>query len=356
MNLVFIGVLSGATALFWWLSGYDTRITGEDHASDVRRRALRTGISLLLVVAALVGGLIFTPALLLLAPIWAGCASELFTRGFHEIVDAQDNREIDLKEDTRDLDALAALVQNGRNDEAIELCQKLRKSGQISTLAIEAVLFRLYTRMMADDSIQAFPALAEIQRLRAQGNSAAAASRLESILQIDPGNLREKFRLMQIYARDLKRPDLADALVRDLEQQPQVPPGFADYARRSIQEWSGMAPKRETTTEGIETLLVNRTASKQGERHAVPANASIDELLAAGHLATAIELLERQIKEQPASFDLWLKLAEAHGVNCRNLSRAGKIVGQIEANAAFNQEQVQLAKSKLKEWRGPERP
>jgi len=108
---------------------------------------------------------------------------------------------------------------------------------------------------------------------------------------------------------------------------------------------------REKTTEGIESLLVNRRDSKFPEKAADLGEVAVDELLAGGNLATAVEMLENQIKAQSDNFNLWLKLAEAHGVYCRNLNLAGKVIGRIEANPRFTAEQIQLAKSKLKGWR-----
>jgi hypothetical protein len=352
MNLVFIGILAGAAALSWWLSGYDTMVTGENRAADCRRRAIRCGVTLLLMAAGLASRWLFIAVIVPLAVIWAGCLSELFTRGFHRLVDPTDTREFDPKQTARDLDKLAGLVQNGRNDEAIEWCKKLRETGDASTVAIETVLFQLYRRMFAGEDLHASPPLAEAQQLRAQGNPGESASQLESLLQKEPENLRAAFLLMRIYAQDLERPDKAEALLRTLGQRPHVPPVFVEYARRSLLEGSGVVPPQEKTTEGVESLLVDRPDSNRPETVADPGKASVDELLAGGHLATAIELLESQIKDQPESFNLWLKLAEAHGVYCRNLNRAGRIIGQIEANPAFTPEQIQLAKSKLREWRG----
>lgn len=351
MNLVFIGILAGTAALSWWLSGYDTLVTGQDRAADFRRRTIRCGATLLLMAAGLASPWIFIAVTVLIAVIWAGCLSELFARGFHRLVDSEDKRQFDPKQTERDLDKLAELVQRGRNDEAIAWCKKLKESGEASTLAIETVLFQLYSGMFAGDGARASPPLAEAQRLRAQGNPGEAAAKLDSLLQKEPDNLRAAFLLMRNYAENLGRPDKADALLRTLGQRPHIPPVFVEYARRSIQEWSGLAPRQEKRTEGIESLLVDCRDSEGPEKAADPAKASVDELLASGYLATAIEILESQIKDQPESFDLWLKLGEAHGVYCRNLQSAAKIIGRIEANPAFTQEQIQLAKSKLREWR-----
>jgi len=352
MNLFLVGAMACIAAFSWWLSGYDSMVTGEDKASDLRRRAIRCGATLLLVAAGSTNPLLLLAAIVLIAVIWTGCLSELSARGFHRLVDPEDTRTFDANQTTRDLDTLAALVQRGRNDEAIELCKKLRESPETSTLAIETVMFQLYSRMFDGDSVGASPPVAEARRMRAQGNVANAASLLESLLQKEPENLRAAFLLMRVYAGDMQRPDRADALLRTLAQQPHVPPVFVEYARRCIHEWSGMASPRTQTAEGIESLLVNRADSRSAEQAGAADGASVDELLAGGHLATAVELLESQLKDQPDNLSLWLKLAEAHGVYCRNLHRAAKIIGRIEANPAFTKEQVQLAKSKLKEWRG----
>ena len=103
-----------------------------------------------------------------------------------------------------------------------------------------------------------------------------------------------------------------------------------EFARRSIEEWS-RPPAKEVAVEA------------QPE--------SLDELLAKGYFGTAIEILEQKTAEQPANFDLWLKLAEVHAHYCSNIKRAEKIVQQITTNLAFSPEQTQLAGAKLKEWR-----
>jgi protein involved in temperature-dependent protein secretion len=78
---------------------------------------------------------------------------------------------------------------------------------------------------------------------------------------------------------------------------------------------------------------------------------SIEELMAQRHFGSAIEMLERQIKAQPLDFAAQLKLAEVHAVNCYNLPRAEKIIHQMEACANFTPQQIESARSKLKEWR-----
>ena len=79
---------------------------------------------------------------------------------------------------------------------------------------------------------------------------------------------------------------------------------------------------------------------------------SIDELLARGYSGTAIEILDRKIKEAPGDFDLWMKLVEAHAVYFRDKYTAQKLVQKIERDPAFSSDQIQTAKTKLTEWLG----
>ena len=48
-------VLAFATSVSWWLSGYDSRVTGENETQDRLRRGIRCGVTLLLVEPAFWG-------------------------------------------------------------------------------------------------------------------------------------------------------------------------------------------------------------------------------------------------------------------------------------------------------------
>jgi hypothetical protein len=258
MNLFLISVFSGTAALGWWLSGYDVLVTGENRTSDFCRRATRCGMTLLLVGAAFMSSWILVGVIVLLAIIWADCLSELFLRGLQRLTNSEATSELDQKLIEHELDRLAMLVQNGWHDKAIALCMKLRESGEASTLTIETVLFQIYSRMFSGEGVHALPALLEAQRLRAQAKPAEAAFKLESCLGKEPYNLRALFLLIQIYAQDLRRLDKADALLWNLTQQPQMPPAFLEHVRRFIQEWCEVVPRRELTSEGIESLVFCR--------------------------------------------------------------------------------------------------
>ena len=333
-----IVVLVFAALVSWWLSGYDSRLTGENEKADHTRRGIRCGITLVLVETAFfglwrywqyddrAGGMLYLMASLPLAIIWCGCITELFARGFHWLIDPEDHREFDPKKSVRDLDTIASLIKNGRKEEAIQLCQTLKDSGDASVLAMEVMLEHLGV----PQSVQKPKPLIQAYRLREEGKFKEAELILNSLLLENPSNVDAALMLMRLYAQDMHRSDKAMEILRSLEQQPYISPSHVEFARRSIHEWSQEKPKLEQVATPPE---------------------SIDELLACGYFGTAIEILEEKIKEQPQNFDLWIKLAEAHGRYCGNLKLAEKIVQRIEANPVFNPEQIQTAKTKLTEWR-----
>jgi tetratricopeptide (TPR) repeat protein len=334
-----IVVLVLAAIVFWWLSGYDAKVTGENEREDFVRRAVRCGLSLFLVELAFLnlwrywrtgdqasgfGYLMFS---LPLALLWCGCLSELAAQIFHELVDPQDRRRFDPHKSRRDLDMLNTLIKSGRKEEAIQLCQVLKESGDVSVSTLETMLERLGVK---PENVSLPKPLAEASRLRSEGKFNEAEAILNSLLTENPANTQAALLLVRLYAQDMHRADKASEVLRAIEQQPNVARAHVEFARRSIHEWS-------------------HPQAKKAAAERLPE--SIDELLAGRYFGTAIEILERKIKEQPADFDSWLKLAETHGRYCGNISRAEKIVRQIENNPAFSLEQIQLAGTKLAEWR-----
>lgn len=344
-------LIAAAAALAWWLSGYDSRLTGENKRDDLVRRGWRCAWTLVF----LAFGWLVPPLIIFMfvaiAVLWASCVSELFARGFHVFVDHPDDREFDPKQATRELDRLTTLVRAGRNEEAMKLSRDLLAVPGVSAATVETLLFGLYHEQFGDHRIVRIASLAEAMRLRSERHFEEAIAWLESLLKKDPANLGAALLLMQIHTQDLAHPDRALALIHSLERERHLPPGFADYARRCIGAWSGAAPVVAKTKEGIESLLVDRPATTPQPAVNVH-SASVDELLAAGHLATAIEILEQRIRTQPDDFASWLKLAEAHGAYRRHPGRAAKIVAQIGNNPAFTPGQIELAKARLREWSG----
>ena len=352
-------------AAAWWLSGYDTKLTGEDKASDRLRRGVRCGITVLLVEVAFsslmrwwlyrdqTSGFVYVAIALPLGITWASCLSEFCACGFQWLVFPEDHREADLGESRRGLDRIARLIQEGRKEEAIDLCQQLRASGSASDLALKAMLSRLGVEPSAvgGNGAKKTKPLAEADRLRTQGNLTQAEATLSNLLKKEPSNQAAALMLMRLYAEDMHRHDLAEAELRRIMNQRHIPPAFIEYARRSIAEWSVPRAGTEDQVDTVESLLLSCSAGETPSPTAPPASVSVDELIANGCLGTAIERLEEELKEQPNDFDLWLKLAEAQGVHCGNLSRAGKIVERLKANPAFTPEQVQQVQARLKEWK-----
>jgi tetratricopeptide (TPR) repeat protein len=325
-------LLSVAAAIAWWLSGYDSRLTGENEKADLLRRGIRCGLTLFLleIFFGLPYSIASAPPMFLiaglLALIWTGCVTELGARGFHRLVDPEDKREFDPNQSARNMDMVASLLKSGRHEEAAQLCAALKKSGDANILVLETLLAR--SGIQFENDRRPKP-LTEAYRLRSEGKFDEAAAVLNSMLAENPSNVDAALMLMRLYVQDFHRSDKAAEVLRALEKQPHIPAGPIDYARRSIQDWG--RPKRAP-----EVVVLPE---------------SVDELLACGYLGTAIEVLERRVKEQPQDFDAWLKLAEAHGLHSGNIHRVEKMIQKIEGNPGFSAEQVQTAKMKLKEWR-----
>ena len=335
-DIIFL-ILAGSAS--WWLSGYDTKLTGENLAQDRMRRGLRCGISLLLLEAGFwfmwqfwhyhdgasgVGYLVVT---LPLAAVWGSCISEMVARIFNWLIDPDDNREFDPKKSERDLDAIARLVKHGHKEAAIQLCHRLMESGDVSVLALEATLEHLG---IPKSEFKRTNPLKEASQLRRQGRFTEAETILKAVLLKKPAEVDAAMMLIRLYAQEMKSSDKAQEVLQALEQQPHVSRSHIDFARRSIVEWSQGTP----APVAIE-----------------PLPESVDEMLVQGHIGTAVEILERKTQEQPEVFDLWLKLVGAYALHCRDVGRAEKIVRRIETNRAFTQEQILIAKTKLREWR-----
>jgi hypothetical protein len=335
-DIVFL-IMAGSVS--WWLSGYDAKLTGEDLTQDRTRRGLRCGITLLLLEAGFwfmwqfwhyhdgasgVGYLVVT---LPLAAVWGSCISEMAARLFNWLIDPDDNREFDPNQSQRDLDAIARLIKHGHKEAAIQLCNRLMESGDVSVLALETTLEHLG---MPKSEFKRPNPLKEASELRRQGKFTEAETVLKGVLLKRPADVDAAMMLIRLYAQEMHCVDKAQEVLLALEQQPYVSRSHIDFAKRSIPEWSQGKPALE-------------------EDESLPG--TIDEMLAKGHIGTAIAILERKTQEQPADFDLWLKFAEAYALYCGDMGRAEKIVRKIEYNRAFLAEQIQIAKTKLREWR-----
>ena len=340
-DIVFILIVG---AVGWWISGYDTKVTGEDHREDFIRRAARTAIAMLLAAMATILTFIAVPIFAMIALVWMSCLAEFGSRQIHKLIDPEDKREFDPKELERKLDRLGELVRQGRRTEAFDLCKKLGESSEVSPLVLETTMHRLYQETL--DDMETSVVLAGARQLMAEGEFDEAESRLNQILATQPSSWSALLLLMKMYARNLSQPLKALALLNP-DQQTQLPPAFAVYARRSINQWADETNQADAPQAGFHH---ESGASVGFQATAVMPELSVDELLKTNQLATAVELLEKEISEQPKNFELRLKLAEVYAVNCADLNRAGKVIQKMEYTAAFKPEETQLAKAKLREW------
>ena len=339
--LLNIGVLAFVAGGAWWLTGIDKTAGGESKRDRHLSRALRC-VAVWFLAAVFVWfveqpgmGFAGIPFLLIIpvsiALILRSSLSELFTQGFLRLVDPtlHDDRPLDPGKSRRYLDTIAHLIQNGRRDEAVKLCEELKSSGEVDIVTLETTLEFLGVKQ---ERAQTPKPLVEAAGLRAQGKFAEAEQLLKSQLMKNPSETGAAMMLMRLYAQNLRQPGKAHEILQQLEKQPHVSASHLEFARRSIEEWS--RPKSENT----EAVMPAKTES-------------VDELLAQGFFGTAIEMLEEQSKARPQDFEIFLKLAEVHAVHCKNFQRAGKIIRQMETGANFSPQQVDLAQAKLKEWR-----
>ncbi len=343
--LLFITI---AAALTWWLSGYDVRVTGENKRDDIVRRAVRCGITLVLLTMAAFDRILVIPIALALAFIWMGCLTEFFWRIFAGFTDPEDNRPFDPKEMERNMDHLSGLIAQGKKSEALAFCTNLEQSGAASHLAVETMIHRLYTETL--DSIEKSPLLADIGRWREQRHFAEAESQLQQLLVRQPDNWAATLLLARVYVEDFAQPNRALALVNPGDKPSPLPAEFIKYARQSIQKWSGALAQSQVAAR---PAVKNR---REESSEAPAPEPTIEELLKGGQLSTAIDRLENAVKNAPQNFDLWLALVEAHAVYCADPIRAGKVFRRMEMASKFTPTEIEMVRGKLREWQTARRP
>jgi tetratricopeptide (TPR) repeat protein len=337
MILLNIGVLALVAWGAWWLTGLDKTAGGESKRTHYFFRAIRCAAIVWLAgvflwfAEDLNGGYGGVALLLIIPPSLAlllrSAIAEFFTQGFLRLVDPtlHDDRPLDPGKSRRYMDAIARLIQNGQRAEAIRLCEQLKLSGEVDLVTLENTLEFLGV----PQNVKPENPLSQAARLRADGKFAEAEKWLRSLLEKNPADVGAAMMLMRLCAQDLRQPEKAHEILRALQRQPHAPDSHIEFARRSIEEWSRRAPEK-----------IENAAQAKAK--------SVDELLAQGFFGSAVEALEQQIKSQPDNFELHLKLAEVHAVNCKNLPRAEKIVRQMRRN--FSPQQIELAQAKFAGW------
>ena len=334
-----IGVLLLVTLIAWWLSWYDPMVMGVNDRNDLIRRGLRCGVTLLLAELAMrclwqftffenhVDGELYLATALALALLWTGCITALLAHAFKWLAHPENELDEEIDRSLRDLDKLARLVSHGHRKEAIQLCLKLKDSGDASVLALETILEHLGIKQ---DFVRPPNPLVKASQLRQEGKFGEAEELLKSLLSRNPDNVDAGMMLIRLYAVDLSSPDKAHKVLQTLEKRPHMSRGHTDFARRSIQEWSQGTPAPEPEP-------------------ALPE--SVEELLLQGRYGTAIERLEQNISELPEDFNLRLRLARVHAELCDHVKSAETVVKEIEENPAFTAAQIRSAQARLKEWR-----
>ena len=327
-----IAVLVAVAAFTWWLTGRDKTVSGESKRSHHLTRSLRVVMVVFLFAGMLfVGGPFVMVSPIGIALVLRSSVSEIFTHGFIGFLDPNlhDKREFDPKKTQRYQDAIAHLIHTGQREQAIKLCEELKKSGEVPLVTLENTLEFLgvpQNRGKINSPLQ------QASRLRAGGDFAGAEKLLKTLLSKNPADDGAALMLMRVYAQDLHQLDLARQVLQVLEKQPHVPAAHLEFARRSIEEWS-----RPQSSASVSEELV------------VPA--PVDDLLMQGNLGTAVRILETQVKDHPGNFELQLKLAETYAVHCNNMLKAEKMIRRLELASSFSPQQISQAWRKVEEWR-----
>ena len=340
MMLFNIAVLLVVAAVTWWLTGIDKNPAGESKRGRHFTRTLRC-VSVVFLTAVMLwvtaggggyGGVILLLTIpIAIALLLRSSVSELFTHGFLRFIDPAlyDGRELDLKLPQRHRDNLAYLIHHGKREQAIKLCEELKRSGELDETALADALEFLGVKQ---ERAALERPLNRAARLRAAGNFAEAETLLKSLLAKNPADTGAALLLTRLYAGDLRQPNRAAAVLQALEKQPHIERAQIEFAWRSLKEWSRTPPEKIPPTE-------------------LPAPESVEKLIAQKHFGSAIERLEQAIQATPEDFELRLKLAEIFARHCDDLTSASKVIRQLEAATAFSAEQKTVAAAKLKEWR-----
>jgi hypothetical protein len=264
MNLILAGALVATAGASWWLSSFDPGVLGTNPKVDLRRRWIRCAITLVIVwVAGSLlqsggrgGGFVYIALVVPLALVWASCVSELFTRLFQQLVDPADNRQLEPGRATRELDYLGELVKGGLHKEVIQLCAELLKSGEVSALALDTLLFQTYQQMFTDERLMENPTLAEAHQLREAGRTLEAEAHLQNLLRAEPKNLAGMMMLLRCFSLHPASHNKARDLLRSISNCPDTPPGFHDFAEKAFRDWTHRGSEAGAS-DGVESLLVD---------------------------------------------------------------------------------------------------
>lgn len=204
--------------------------------------------------------------------------------------------------------------------------------------------------------------LQEADRLRRAGFFNEAESLLLKLRQKDPDDLAAALLLLRIYTQDMRRRDHAEKILAQLNEQPHTSGAFVEFARRSLDEWSRLAPaaavRRRTWLQRIRgaraedcdtgkivllgSPLIQPMMPDQ-PKPVVNLSQTVEELIADGRLETALQLAEQLLAADPENFTVWIQSLEILTVRTSNLRRAEGVCEKIQAIPTFSPEQKQQA-------------
>ena len=341
LNVILINLLVGG--LSWWLSGFDRRLRKDGTRWDAIHRLILCGATLLYLelgiwcvwrwveyqdaVTLFLYSLAFS---IVMIPLWLGCLTDAGAHLFVFLTDPVSSAPLDLEKNQRDLDRLADLIHEKRNQEALTLCRQLEENHEISDQTAQEIRARLGVEQKPVEEINSlFKAL----QLQKAGKWIEAETMLQQLLQANPRDLDVAFGLMRLYLRDLKKPDQARVVLDRLAQQPHISRDHIAHARNSFDEWSRPLPVKSGPSE-------TPTAPTE----------SIATLIKQKRYGTATEVAEKQVLDRPDDLEGHLQLAELYALYGNNFAQAKKIIYRLRTNPAFSKQQFQMALEKLDGW------
>ncbi len=224
--------------------------------------------------------------------------------------------------------------------------------------------------------------IARVMELRQTGQFKEAESLMLSLVEKEPHSPPVLTQLVRLYAEDFKQSDKAQRWIVRAEKH--LPAYYVDFLRNSLDDWikseaspvirprdftpaqqpAGKAQKLvlnsyaqppEPVKSLVEDSLLRQPLKKaaldpSGEPSAAPRDHA-GELVADRCYGAAVEQLQKELKSKPEDFDLWLRYAEVYGLHCGNITGAEKIITRMHRLRVFNPEQMQVAATRLNEWR-----
>ena len=337
--LLEILVLAGLAIGVWFLTGYDKTMGGESLRDRHFLRLLRTGAVVFLLAMGLpiaqsggeLGALYLMAVPFGIALLLRSCLSEILAHGFLRLADPMmgDGGTFDPMKSQRYMDTIAHLVRTGQREQAIKLCEEFKSTGEVDHATLNNMLDYLGVKQ---DRTRILDPAAQARQLRAEGRFTEAEQFLRATLEKQPGDFEAALVLIRIYLENFHEPAKAREVLTQLESQRHIAPALLDIARNTVQ------------TGGKPT-----TINQPEETAAEPK--SLEEALAQGSLGTAVEMLEKRIKENPADFTARIQLMELQVKRCNNFPRAEKMLKELENSGRFTPQQTNEARARLRQWR-----